>query len=567
MSTNQILLLLLELVAAAAVCFAIYRYFRREAVLQRYFPALVSRSPREVALEVDPLFAPVPSQRYQRRVQRLVGAQLTLVNEEESLQAIEAAATAARLHAEKSERKLTKAREAMWFRGTRVAKATVLYDVTAAKRAAAAAEKERSAARVDAAIASVRKLESAVAAEREEWLATLPEAERAHGPRVERNTLMVMFFDHVKPKRIAALLKRYRLSVVAGTPKLSLFLLRPEAPPRADTAEGGATRLHALVERLRAEPVVEAAVQNLPLGPVSVAAITERAEDPLTLTSFREAWELVKGKPEIEVGVLDVGFLADSKELQVIPMAGTPNQTDVHGMQVAAIIGAAHNDFGIDGGVPRVKIVGASPRDPLAFDFIDTLERTIARQPRLRLINASVGYNWAAEKTDPEKLPALRRAIENSGKCVRKALRNASETLLVAAAGNDSSETATARAVWASPYNWAALGDESDDLGKRSENVIVVEGLDSAGTGRLPMSNTGGTLKAIGQGVMTITSTLSPVPRDGTSAAAPLVTSTAAMMLQVNPKLTVKEIKEMLGVGSSDPRLNAFSAVKKAAEA
>jgi hypothetical protein len=563
------MLLLTSAVVLAMIGYTVYR-MARVRVLLRYFPALLAPEPRAPSLVVDPLLRRDDlDANYRSTLNMLVESHRTLLSTGKLLATSQVTANNARRLAEKSERKLAKARNAWLFRGKRVAAAEALYSLVATERDRAVADETRNTADRDAAKESIRKSEASLPSH-----TTLPEGGTRTGGTVERNVLTVMFHDDVKPKEIRRVLAQYGLRVIDGVAKFSLFLVRSETPPGTVTDEGEATRLQALVDLLLDDANVEAAVQNMPftaytestpvIGPLS-------ATDPLVLTGFPKAWDHFrthqKGGP-IDIGVLDEGFLDDNQDVTVTPIDGKRPIRRPHGMQMASIIGALHNnDVGIKGAAPSVNLIGAAPSKPLSFDFLKLLEKLVSRKPPVAVINASVGYNWSKKSLDADALREVQQRVENDGKIVRTTLLGASRTILVTAAGNDSTDKKPADAKWASPYNWAALGDESDELGRRSDNVIVVEALDASGTGRLPMSNTNGMLKAIGERVFTLAADMILTRDSGTSAAAPLVASTVAMMLQLNPKLTVAQVKENLGVGSADPRLDALAAVQKSTPA
>jgi hypothetical protein len=571
MSIGDTLALIGATVALVMLWYVLYGRRTRAEVLLGHFPALAAPTSRNISAVLDPLLGGTRwPKSYQARLAKLVEEHTALLPRQRTLAAVRTEASHARRALDEAAYTLAKVERAKWFREKLVAAAKKRLQTAARLYEAAFAALKRESAAVAALRKSIVDIATAAATERKEWTGQLPDGERAPSVMIERNTLLVMFFDSVTPSGIATVLARYSLTVVAGTASLSLFVVRSKAPVPALTAEEEATRLHALATLLREELGVQAATPNVEVTvPTATTTATTSMKDPLDLCFFPAASKFMEGlgaHTPIEVGVLDVGFLPDNEELTVTPLPNTPNLEEVHGSQMGAIIGATRgNSIGIDGAVRHATIIGASPEQCYSFDFNDVLSRILNRTPQLRVVNASVSYNWAENGVIAEDDPEAQLVVEECGTIVRKTVSTAASTILVASAGNDSYPARPAPAVWASPYTWAALGPESAAVGDRAENAIVVEALDQTGKNRLDISNTGGTMKAIGEGVFTITPDLDPTPEDGTSGAAALVTSAIAMMLQVNPKLTVAEVKTHLGVGSGNPTLDALTAVRRAA--
>ena len=255
----------------------------------------------------------------------------------------------------------------------------------------------------------------------------------------------------------------------------------------------------------------------------------------------------------IDVGILDAGFLRgqDIPNLTLLAQCGNPVRS--HGTAVAGVIAVA---------APNVRMFGCAP-DPPVFDetnlthdeiqlrstrmlFDDVvagLEGLLERRPAV--INVSVGYNWANRGHSPAASEEVRAIVETHGRAVRKLLRRHPHTLIVSSAGNDCRDRVDCQepAVWTSPVNWAALGPSSPD-DPASPNVVVVEALDEAGN-RLVMSNVGGTVRAVGENVVTRIDR-EPAYFSGTSAAAAQISAKVVRMLAARPDLTVAEIQAML---------------------
>jgi hypothetical protein len=418
--------------------------------------------------------------------------------------------------------------------------------------------------------------------------------------RVQRDTLLVMFRNDASPDEIARVLRQNRLTVRSGIAKISLFVVQT-VDRSAKTPEAAAIRLRALAWRLSKVPIVRVAVQNVPLGPTTIPSPNKLPkdqkdprdwfdkdllgnDDPLVTSKFPQAWNFSQaiGNNRVDVGVLDEGFLDDQADLAVTSGTGCSRPGLSHGTKVAAIIAAKFdNGIGVDGAAAGfATIVGCAAKqatdelkaadpglqkEPLFDRLKDALDKLLDRKPAVPIINVSMGYNWISVSRFASEDTKLQEIVVRQGKIVRELLRKHPDVIVVSAAGNDSNETHPEPAMWASPYNWAALGPSSAD-DPASPNVIVVQGLEKNGTHPLVVSNVGGTIRAIANKIPTIIGKNQFDKEDGTSGAAPLVSATIALMLARHPGLSVAQIKKNLGIdgklGDQAPALDAFAAVK-----
>jgi Subtilase family/Dockerin type I domain len=487
----------------------------REAALIRHFPALASTTRHVGSFVVDPLLRPgsegkAVEQRYDAAMKALIAAQRRLA------------------HAEEGHRKLA---EKLGYIDTE----RLRKDVKTAEA-------------------------NAIAARPTAWSA----------PRVEERTLLVLFRETATPKQIAHVLEKHRLSVLSGNASISMFVVEvlDERPPGMREAE--ASLLWARIAELEKEPKVETAVVNVLLSATVVPGPNNPAsgrdwmddDDPLVLSRFPAAWNFMKAiearKDIVDVGVLDEGFADANADDLPMKFPGPCLVTgNVHGTQVAGIIGAAWgNGTGVDGAAPRANLFGCAPASA-GFDKFDmTLETLLHEAPTVRVVNASVGYNW------PKITPTVQTVVAGHGAAIRRTMKMHPKVVLVSSAGNDClGITGCADpATWTSPFNWAALGPEEGN--PPSRNIIVVQALNAKATARLPLSNVSNMIGAIGVGLLTVTDTHSfGKMAASTSAATPLVTAAVALMLGVNPNLTMTQIKDNLGIPNA--RLNAFRAVFK----
>jgi subtilisin family serine protease len=415
------------------------------------------------------------------------------------------------------------------------------------------------------------------------------------GASLEPQTLLVMFHDFAKPAEIDFVLKEHRLKVVSGVARLSLFVVQTtDQPPPQSTQDGKASRrldpktaldgvalaeatfLYARVQRLRECPIVEAATVNVPLRgtivpPANIDTSTSwftANNEPLVNSRFPQAWNFRKSierkqnGEKVAVGVLDEGFLVKQDDLSPIERANCGRAVILHGTQVASIIGAHMADgHGMDGAAaPFVRVVGCACDAPVFDNASRMLDALLTQKPPVRIINVSMGYNWSNSPNADAK-----DNVKAQGLMIRKALKDHPEVVIISAAGNGCKHCRE-KAIWSSPFNWAALGPNDPEF-PRLQNVIVVEALNARGDDLSTVSNIGGTLGAIGENVLAASGPATYARSFGTSAATPLVTATVAMMIAVNPNITVAEIMTNLGVGKSGrsnaAHLDAFDAVRR----
>jgi len=428
---------------------------------------------------------------------------------------------------------------------------------------------------------------------------------RSYPATVQQGTILVMFRESASLIKIDEILKENQLEIRSGIPGLSLFVVMTRQPP--SSCEDETERLRAIIERLKQYVEIEAAVTNVRLSPTLIprrnapippatgcwswtgcANEDRNGTRPLITMKFPQAWNFsaaMQGR-HCTVGVLDIGFVPHRRDLRMRSASRCGTNADFHGTHIAGVIGAGFgNGVGIDGAaggfadivtcaplieqpraraelrdlsVSEAQTLGVVERGQSFESCLRSLE-TLLHEP-LRVINASIGYNWSELSIVPEENPGAQQIVREQGLMVRKLLAQFPKTVLVTSAGNDCrSSNCTQQAMWTSPFNWAALGDPTP-LEPRSTNVIVVEALDRGGR-ELDTSNRGGTIAAIGQNIVSTGDNNSYGScGEGTSCSAPFVTATIALMLSLDPNLEVSDLKTRLLIGGRT--LNAFEAVK-----
>jgi hypothetical protein len=436
---------------------------------------------------------------------------------------------------------------------------------------------------------------------------------------------------------IERLTKGYNLDIVKHNSTLGILYVSPRdaarsvGPAQRAPESLGAALEPQIIKDLRRESFVDAAYVDFLVTPKSVPRRSDakakagaasfawhwrtgESDDGnwgLKLLRMPPVWTVLHRVRKIDparqrtrMAFLDVGFgshghLAYNEVLGGMP--ANPSVADCghsHGTHVAGIAGALHGKGrGIDGMIPDSRIdaipVGsdlwveganigiANPiiqRSVLFSGAIDTLTDFIELNPlkpgERRVINVSLGYNWASLNFDfgenPEADENVKAHILSTAKTVQRlALKLRDAVLIVAAAGNDSEGADPPdQAQWATPFGFAA--DPASPTFPKSPNILIVEAVRRDGA-RASFSNVGGSVSAPGVDIM---STLSGVSDaygvcSGTSQATPHVTAIAAILFELDPSKTPAQVAEIIrssaipGAANTAPRVDALAAVLK----
>jgi subtilisin family serine protease len=450
-----------------------------------------------------------------------------------------------------------------------------------------------------------------------------------HGLPVQDRHLLVQFKPDAAPAQIISLLEKFRLKIRNSILDVGVFVLELEEGThfpigeRSVPTEARIAILNQTCRTLKSEPIVRSAALNLLLGPMIITAssLTPGRDDrgdlqhwnwgpgpgPDAIQSdgnygqkmarFPAAWNFsaairARGNTSVPVGILDSGF-SPHEDLDFSALSGLPPRVTDHGNQVAGIIGAKFNNaLGINGVTPFARLIvgtpasvarvddSAIPKDYVIFsDVIASLVEFLKNTGGIKVINVGFGYNWfLTYAKDPSADPEIWELVRSQGLMMRSVADLAAHrgVILVSPAGNDTSRSAS-RGVdsqWGSPLNWAALND--DGSGAPARNVIVVESIGRSGA-RSTFSNVRGCVSAPGEKILsTVTydqfGRISPSSYgafSGTSMAAPQVTGLVALMYAYNPKLTVEQVLDILGVRTTNrpattnpaPPIDAFAAL------
>jgi|GEM_PF-5696140 len=270
--------------------------------------------------------------------------------------------------------------------------------------------------------------------------------------------------------------------------------------------------------------------------------------------NIEPAWALTKGSPALKVAVFDDGIEMHEDLLVYNSSLGsyrytTPVKSDYHGMACAGIIGAKHNYVGIKGIAPNAALIGANifqagtTISEIASLFYSAVNFNIS------VINNSWGF--MAESGDGQALNPvctqnLHPAISDAISYAANAGRNGLGTVIVFASGNSESSNPEDHCVTfpANHPDVISVGAITP-LGDRASYSSIDSKLDFV----VPSSDGDGSY-----GVVTLDKTGSDGANSGnynydfggTSAAAPVVTGIAALMLSVNPNLSRLDLLQIL---------------------
>lgn len=263
---------------------------------------------------------------------------------------------------------------------------------------------------------------------------------------------------------------------------------------------------------------------------------------------IEQAWTVTQGDPAITIAIIDTGVDYTHPELNGLvngqqklktgfnALDGTTNQQPAngvhHGTACAGIAAAISNTVGIAGVAPKCSLLGIKiSNDPDTQLSDDTmLGNAIAKAADLGadVINCS----WSGV----DEFPAISNAINY---CLTKG-RNGKGCVLVFAAGNRASQMQFPAS---SPAVLAVTG--GDNLGNFKASDTV---------GQRPWgSNFGPNAAICAPGINIVTLNNNGVGAsaydldfEGTSASAPFVSGTAALMLSANPALRTGDVVKLL---------------------
>ena len=221
-----------------------------------------------------------------------------------------------------------------------------------------------------------------------------------------------------------------------------------------------------------------------------------------------------------------------------------------HGTNVAGLlIGDINNNIGTVGGAQGSTITGTYLRFGTLFDLSE-LEGVIAHQKNFDVSNNSWGFTQAfSDNFQSSQFAGTAAALQS----VVEDGRGGLGTVMVVAAGNGKIETASGN-----------IGDDFNFHNFSNSRFVIAVGAHDI-TGAPAFFSSPGTnvlLTAPGVGLLTTDGTApgstGAAIVSGTSFAAPLVSSTVALMLAENPDLGYRDVQEILAI-SATSRIDGLS--------
>ena len=257
------------------------------------------------------------------------------------------------------------------------------------------------------------------------------------------------------------------------------------------------------------------------------------------------AWAITTGNKNITVAVIDdgidslhidladnmiKGYTIDNPTGYGQPQNWNTDDQKTHGTNCAGILGAVDNQIGIKGVVPVVNMLPVN----IDVNYHNGSQMYLPGYDKI-----ADAFRWAYQRADVINLSMHFAESNDISAAIHEAVtqgRNGNGTIVVASSGNYYST---------SPYN-VAFPASLDD-------VIAVGGLDKNGAvAYYSQRGVGLNVVAIGGDVDIVTTQRVGLGDGyrynfgGTAAACPQVSGIVALMLSINPYLTVDEIKEKL---------------------
>jgi len=340
--------------------------------------------------------------------------------------------------------------------------------------------------------------------------------------------------SHASMPGAAAVLARAVGGTVGGPVAPGVFSL-DVAADRADSAIASLSASTAVENVQRDGPVHAFRTPNDPC--VKLCPFPRPSQWALARVNAMQAWDTTTGSPNVLVAVLDTGVTATNPDLadkvvvgpSFAPVANFPPCASAfpvdHGTDVAGIIAAAtDNATGVAGLGWNTRVLSIKVLDNYGCGDVEAVAKGLyaaADTPGVRVINLSLGVTCDASSSDPCPAAVLGEAVAYA--------RNKG-ILVVAAAGNGDGHRGSSTPNYPAAYPGVlgvAATDESDHLWSASNYGPWVD------------------LAAPG---VDITSTYLDYYSSftGTSAAAPFVSATAALIFAAHPELGASEVSDRI---------------------
>ena len=397
---------------------------------------------------------------------------------------------------------------------------------------------------------------------------------RASIPFVVPSSVIVLVRPDLKPEDLTALIEEKGLRVTKTYAAIGAF--EAEFDPKKfysvsiDDNDRNSSILRGVantIEFLTSDPRIISATPNTFIKTFAASGITgapaANAQDGesvgwgLKTIEAPEVWPLVPPPTTFEIGIIDSGF-GPHEDLNFANLSASA-PVDDHGNHVAGIACAIHgNHVGIKGVLPNCSVVAITPNylvespsgnnivqwNTIMGEVLATFIEALTTNTNVEAFNISLGYNWYLLGINPDQPDSgtVRGLVEAQGRIFLAVLQLAERQgqTVFSAAGNDSqNRPAPVRALYASPFNWAAI------VGREKFNVgsgIVVEAYGENGQ-RLDMSNVGGHIACPGENIesaLAFDQTGAPSqhsygPETGTSMATPMCAAGFLLLKKLRP--------------------------------
>ncbi|CAM3955825.1 S8 family serine peptidase [Mesobacillus thioparans] len=238
----------------------------------------------------------------------------------------------------------------------------------------------------------------------------------------------------------------------------------------------------------------------------------------LSKVELPQAWDVTRGSAEITVAIVDGGVQTDHPDLKgkiIHPfdiVTGSPViYGDFHGTHVAGIIAASHNNIGVAGIAPNIKIMPVNVFKGDSASVYDVVRGIYyAADHQANIINLSLGSRSYSQ--------ALANAVDYA---------RSKGVVVIAAAGNENTYLRTFPAAFQGVIGVSAT-NSNDEITRFSNYGDYID------------------LAAPGEGIYSTINGSSYQYSDGTSMAAPIVSGVSALILSKNPFLSPDDVEMIL---------------------
>lgn len=398
------------------------------------------------------------------------------------------------------------------------------------------------------------------------------------------NQLIIKLNNDFKISDLENLLNRYGGNIIKEIPVTHEYLAK-----FCDVSEPKV--LEQIKKDLKNNNMIKDVSFNFILENTSCAEVIVKADDEdiklkqdwwITNTNADKAWNYKEYMSDVKVGIIDSMFDTNHEDLEFKKVFYNPDKvTDFHGTHVAGIIGAKHNDVGVNGISPNSILYGFSydeyfdknkyKKDIDIMSFKCGLVDLIIND--VKVINVSLGnlneFQFALEQGDLFAIQYNNKIIEQLEITLKELIRQGYDFLIVQSAGNASLKSYVKDKNSDFGYRCVENKDKDDDIfytnwldakytglfsgieDKELKNRIIVVGGNSFidGKNQIYMFSQVGNRVDVLAPASNINSCV-PGNRykklSGTSMAAAFVTAEAAMIWGIRPEFSGTDVKNII---------------------